>query len=254
MFKKAKLTRTITVLGSLIIMLAFLIWSAGIQRENRNPSYIWNYHHVDSYIIDPETILELVDKGTINVFVPLSDSSQVKDLDNTISWTQSDYLKLINALSQFVWDEPLDLEEWQIDFIYFQTGCMNDLSGFRELDIIFYKSRGIKNWERIYDSRIVEISLWNGVVRWGDDTFSGSLLSNWSRVELTQFSVTAENALKIAEENGGKDARLDNKNSCGISVKAPNGFLDNKWNVNYHSGIDFNAIIDPYSGRYQIKD
>jgi hypothetical protein len=254
MLKRTQIPRVLVIIGSLIIMLAFIVWPAGLPRDNRNPSYIWNYRHVGFYIIDPETILELIDKGTINVFVPLTDSSQVKDLNNTISWTQSDYLKIIDALSRFVWKEPLDLEEWKIDFIYFQTGCMNDLSGFRELDIIYYKSLGVKNWKRIYSSRIVEVSPWNGAVRWGEDTFSGSLLSNWSKVDLTKFSVTADNALKIAEENGGKDARLDNKNSCGISVKAPNSFLDNRWNVNYHSGIDFNVVIDPYSGKYQIKD
>ena len=49
--------------------------------------------------------------------------------NNTIAWTQSDYLKIANALSQVVWHGPLDLKEWNVHDVIFEKGCEDDPSG-----------------------------------------------------------------------------------------------------------------------------
>jgi hypothetical protein len=253
MIKKKRIVGLLVFAGTLIFMAVFMIGLMGNQRDYQNPTYFWNYHHAGYYEIVPDSILESIDRGDDGVFVPLlDDPNQVKDLNNKISWNQSDYLKVIDALSRVVWNEPLDLEKWQVNYIYFQTGCMNDLHGFRELDIVYFKYSGIKEWKRIYSSRIVGISPWKGVVRWGDAVFAAPIVSPWRHVNLPQFSITADRAFQVAEENGGIDTRLRNGNSCGISVKAPFNGLDDSWSVDYHSGVDFTVIVNPYSGKNKI--
>jgi hypothetical protein len=240
------------IIISLISLTALVSQLFNSPRDYRNPGYFSSYPNSGYYKIDPETILESLDRGETNLFTPLSeDPSQVKSLHNSISWTQVEYLKIAGVLNQFIWNEPLDLEGWKIYFIYFEVGCKDNLSGFDDFSIVYYKYLGVMDWKRVYTTRLIEVSPWNGIVRWGGEAkFTQPLLSGWGNVDLTKFAITADESLRIAEGNGGKEARLKVENECMINIIESEGFIDT-WQVKY-SSAHFETDVNAYTGKYKI--
>jgi len=92
-------------------------------------------------------------------------------------------------------------------------------------------------------------------VRWGDTTFSDAILPGWGNVNLNDFKLTADDALLIAERNGGSKARQEVDDACMISVNLNNyspvnGYTNNTWMVDYWM-TDFYVRIDPFSGKFR---
>jgi hypothetical protein len=234
-----------------LIMLGSQLLSS--QSDYRNPSYFSSYSDNGYYKIDPETILAALDNGETNIFFPMQiDPNESKDLNNSISWTQAEYLKIANALSQLVWNETLDLEAWKVYFVYYQVGCDDNLSGFNGFSIVYYKNLGINEWKKIYTTRFIEIYPWMGVVLWGSDNkFTSSIWSGWDHMELTKYLISSDVALQIAEKNGGKILRVENENECRISVSMIKRF-NYIWKVDYSSiSTALEIYIDPYTGKFE---
>jgi len=67
---------------------------------------------------------------------------------------------------------------------------------------------------------------------------------------LSRLKITADDALKIADDNGGKSFRLASANQCQISmILAPDS--DTGWDIGFddNHGRNFNIHIDPYTGK-----
>ncbi len=93
---------------------------------------------------------------------------------------------------------------------------------------------------------------WQGIVRWGgEERFFSPLFREWSRIDLMEFKIAANDALQIVEENGGKLARSRVDNQCHIYVGMPSRNGNNSWEV-YYTGGYFTMFVDPYSGDYRI--
>jgi hypothetical protein len=89
------------------------------------------------------------------------------------------------------------------------------------------------------------------IVSWGGNSnFSG--FDKWNSFDLRKFNITADDALQLVEENGGKEARSKNKNDCRILVKT-SAQNNGSWDVSYYIGasVIFEMLIDPYSGKYE---
>ena len=80
-----------------------------------------------------------------------------------------------------------------------------------------------------------------------------SIIDRWYTVDLTSYKITADDALQVAEENGGKEARSRVKNDCRILIRTPNHENDDRWDVSYYFGVNFEMLVDPYSGQYQFS-
>ena len=221
-----------------------------------SPAYFGDYSNSGYYEINPETILTTIDQGNNDVFVPFfGDPDQDEPYYGDISWSQSDYLKIANALSLKTWNEPLDLENWQVIDMDLIGSCDDKTQGFHTFTITYYKSLGIINQEIHYITRLIEIISWQGLVRWGKDAeFSAPLLLGWDGVELPRFSITADDALQIAEENSGSEIRSKVNNDCRIIVTvnqlSPFPHPVN-WLVDYDRA-DFYMHINPYTGKYKV--
>ncbi len=217
--------------------------------SSNNPGFLGSYQNNGYYRINPETILGDLDQGKTDVFTPFfGDPDNIKDFYTTV-WTQSDYLEIANALSQKVWNEPLDLKDWGVYEVYFQEGCTDNPRGFDTLIISYYKTVKV-GLEIEYSTRFIQMQAWQGLVGWGgNETFTDPLLFGWHWIDLTKFKIPAETALQIAEKNGGREARANDANKCMIDVtmfEEDNGV----WEVDYF-GTDFTLIINPYTGSYK---
>lgn len=132
------------IAGTIIAYIALLLIDSSIyldQAGKPNPSIASDYNNGAFYKIDPETILASLDQGKANVFTPFSgDPNNTSVSYLPINWTQSDYLKVANALSQAVWHEPLDLKNWNVYDVTFQKVCEDDPKGFDKFEITYYKA------------------------------------------------------------------------------------------------------------------
>lgn len=248
--RASKFIVTVLVLVALTIFISRLLNS---PLDDRNPSYFSSYSVSGHYKIDPVTIIGSLENEQKNVFTPLlEDPDQIASLDNKISWTQDEYLEIANALNQVVWNEPLDLEKRKVYFVLFHVGCQDNLRGFDEFTMVYYQYLGVTDWKKTYDVRIIGIYPWKGMVHWGGDTkFSDSLFFHWDHIDFANFTIPAENALQLADENGGKEVRLKVDGNCGVYVSVAQQFTE-LWNVRY-SSAQFETRINPYTGKIDVK-
>ncbi len=232
-----------------IIVLAIILlfaWIELINVEDVGPESMSTYHSFGYYKIDPGTILASLDEGKADVFMPLPENPSDLKESYAVSWTQTDFLKIADALSREVWKEPLDLNHWNVLYIGFQKGCASD--GFQSLNMIYNKIVSV-GLQIVYSTRYMDMSPTYGYVQWaGDGTFYTPLVAGLKRIDLLNFKISADAALQIAERNGGSATRAQLANKCGISVYMPEGDTRN-WFVNYDF---FTVVIDAYSGSYKI--
>ena len=133
--KRYVLLLLITIIG-MIFLFVFVIQS----RFNKQiPYYPSEYKTSGSYKINPYTVIESLDNGNKNVFMLVRADGSPDNLltPGSISWTQSDYLKIARALFEFLWKESLD--DWIVFSLEFDKDCRNSI-GFDMADIALYKT------------------------------------------------------------------------------------------------------------------
>lgn len=225
------------------------------QEDLRLPSRLSSYPEMGYYQINPETILGSLDRGHTDVFMPLlEDPALIEALTNvSISWTQSDFLEIASALGQLVWGDPMDLKNWSIYYLFFERTCQDNPVGFNFASITYYKEIEA-NGRRMYTTRLIEIHPVYTWVRWGSGaTYPRPILRRWNSIDLAEDKVTADNALRIAEENGGKEVRLQVENKCAMLLSSPQNDDNQNWYLSYliaPNRIDY--VIDLDTGNYEI--
>ena len=220
------------------------------NQDRKYPSTIGTFNDTGNFTINPTTILDTLNRGEINVFTPSLATPSADTIlpSGSIHWTQSDYLKIANALSQFVWKETL--EDWKVYSILFERECHENPSGFDSLDIIYYKTIKV-NSQKAYTAHYIQIYPLASNVTWGGET-NFPISNGWNGIDLKKLKISADDALRIAEENGGKEARSRVQNDCLILTKVPSHNNDDSWDVYYYPGVYFELLINPYSGKYEM--
>ncbi len=222
-----------------------------------NPLHFSSYYDSGYYEIHPGTILESLSQKKNDLFTPASEEIWNRDEPHyeVITWSQSDYLKVADALSREVWHEPLDLKEWKVLYLDLEQDCVDNPLGFYEFSIVYFQNSGIGFWSREYQTRLIEVYTWRGLIRWGEASFSDALLPGWGNADVYNFKVTADNALFVADNNGGSKVRQKAHNACWIAVwvnnyPPVNGYSNNDWLVDYRM-VDFSIRIDPFSSKFR---
>ncbi len=237
----------------LFLLFAGLLITLCVSCDNSKRKYPILGGNQDSgdYLIDPYTILISLDQGNTDVFLPiLATPSSVDELlpAGSFAWTQSDYLKIANAFSLYVWNDPM--EDWSIYSLNFKRDCQNIDGGFDSFIAIYYKEVRI-GLENRYKTRQIDIFPLAKQVTWGSGSdYPRSVWDKWATVDVQSFKITADEAFQIAEKNGGTEARLKVRNKCNILVKSPHNKAQ-KWSVSYYVLAAFQVIIDPYTGQYE---
>lgn len=236
---------------AVVIFLIFLV--AGYvyvfdpgQYDGSLPVGISDFRDRSFYQIDPATILDSIDSGETEIFIPQPSASQAS-AQNTISWQQDDFINLARALNQVVSQEPLS--GWRLYSMHFSTPCRDNLTGFAEADFYYFKTAFRENGKIRYTTQNIFISPEYEQVTWArGGNFPHSLIA-WDYVRLRQIQITAEDALAIAEENGGRETRQLVDNNCRIHVRLAG---DRIWQIliyqNDTGSSLLRMVIDPESG------
>lgn len=242
----------VTILFGLVLLAYYIV------RSSQEPAVQYpmnsSYQDFGDFEIDPETILVAIEQGNTDVFRSVA----VKDVipytpfpTGFYAWSQSDYLKVSIALHQFVWRE--DLDNWHLYSMYFYSGCHDNPKGFDSGKMTYFKS---SNGPFSYTTRLLDIYPVGYGVSWGGNANFPRPMRGWKNIDLSRMKLTAEDALQIAEEHGGREFRQKVNNTCSVDVFSnPNPNHDEDWIVYYDSNglSSFEIHINPYTGAYIIK-
>jgi hypothetical protein len=218
------------------------------DKVGQHPAGLGSYSEIGYYTFDSETIFTSLNQGEIDLFQTMSAPADDNLFPSgSFSWRQTDYLKIANALNQFVRKDTLD--NWEVYSMFFYRDCGDNPIGFDRAHITYFKTAG-----KQYTAREMDIYPLAKEADWGGNTdFPRPFLFGWKRIDLEKLKITADDALQMAETNGGKDARLAAKNECRIYVSLAPNTHDDSWDVDYIGASHiFQMIVDPYSGAYEI--
>lgn len=241
----------------MILIIILLITTEGIyaydpfSSGNKRPLSLSSpsYKETGLFGIDPGTILSSLEKGMSDVFLP--DSRLLDDrysgpitYNKPVVWSQADNLKIVSALNTYVWKDTLN--DWKLFRMIFNVVCQDNINGlpggiFTYFATTFDKGKIIDTW------REVEIDPEYSLVAWGGGAKFPHPILGRKDIDLSRLKVTAEEAIRIAEENGGRNIRLKAKNQCSIHLTLlPEVYKG--WQVTYNTTDAFEIFIDPYTG------
>jgi hypothetical protein len=114
---------------------------------------------------------------------------------------------------------------------------------------VYFQDLGITKWKRNYITRLIDIEPWRGLAYWGGDAvFSSTLLSKWENTDFENFVFSADDALQIAEENGGSETDKSHCTTISVSMYQRD---NEKWDVTYFPA-NFGMYIDANSGKHEV--
>lgn len=201
----------------------------------------------EEFSINPATILEDISEGKKGIFIPSENPTPITEYVS-VNWTQEDYLAIASAIHEFAWNE--ELNDWKIHSILFYFQCEEVPFGSQSVYLTYFK---------LIKSDVEEYRLVHNIVIQPQEKRIGTwaekytqLTSTWEEYNITEFNITSDEALQIAEDNGGKLFRESINNGCSVSISLNRRIHNDKdWVVAYDSNFEF--IINPYTGEYQTK-
>ncbi|MEO8356221.1 MAG: hypothetical protein ABI621_09920 [Chloroflexota bacterium] len=203
------------------------------------------------YLINPDIILDAIAKGQTTIFdlQTVTPQPALSQSLSTVQWTQKDYLSIVEALHQFVWHESI--EDWSLRYILFSLNCDDVGKGPQSAYFIFYKVVENNQQKTRFEHQIY-IDPSNNSAGWSEVEYRPSLV-NQDPIELSKHKISITDALQIAENNGGQEARTETANKCTVNGEYINSF-DN-WRISYVKTLDLFAIdVNAFTGNYKIVE
>lgn len=203
------------------------------------PGLLDNRNNVGNFKINPDTFLQAIRNNSTNIYLP--DNRSIEELDftvpelyeNLVQWSQNDYLEITKSLNKHVWHDNLD--DWLLYRMIFGTRCQDNPSGFENGTLTYYKTIFRNNQIRYTTRDMIASPKYMSII-WGGGTEYPHPLFGWKNIDLNKIKITAEDALRIAEENGGQETRLSVQNKCDIHVILLRGNYDG-WLVYYNNRL-----------------
>lgn len=247
----------LTLTGCLLIYLKFFFDPYEMARNlPRNP-FDDPPGGYDYFQIDPSTIMTDLMHEKNNVFHLLeAEPKSFQDIypAGTFPWSQEDYLMIAEAHLLYLTEETVD-DGWKI-YRFGSLGvhqCGNNIQGFDSAHVIYFK----KNPDGSFPATFIYIHPLEGLIYSSStkyDAREGDF--GFSEAEVMKGSITADDALQIAEEAGGKEMRKKLSNEgCGLFVSY---FGDEYWHVDYSwntDNLDFYLAfeVNANNGSYKVS-
>ena len=203
------------------------------------------------FTINPGTILSSLNADTADVFIPEIATPQSPAIQASVVWHQTDYQKIADALFERVWNEPSD--NWNLYFMRFETSCGESLSGFESADFYYFEPHTIYN-EKVYAGREIIIDPEYTDVSVGDGTgFPQPRFFGWKSINLNTVKISADQALFIADQNGGQKFRSA-KTKCNILVRLYPDVDGTVWHIFYYGSTTFEIHVDAINGNISYSN
>lgn len=259
-----------TVIWATISLLFLVVFGIYIILENATyldwgeykvPEYpVGGSDSVSIYTINSQTILSSLEAGSKSIFTqrPLvvEDSTMIWQY-GSLTWKQDDYINIATRFHQFVWGETL--EDWLVYNATFYIYNYPKPGGIEYAHLVFYKRQ---NNEYIVHTITIK-PLYNQII-------AGSAIyhdeDKWRGFDLNKLAIrNVDDALLIADENGGHELCRDNKSHCSVGIWLDSTLNESNiwgliplytyewsWNVTYYDESQnhiFDIKIDPFTGK-----
>jgi hypothetical protein len=202
------------------------------------------------YSIDPSFLHGTPGKQNASPFKLIENIPDLPPLGKQapINWHQEDYLHTVQALFKEVWGETPD--GWSLNSFRFSVACSFVDYGFQTGRFRYFKNAE-KADEQIRVERRIYINASSGFVQVLEFEYAPRLV-DWGVVDMARLHYSADDALQIAEKEGGREARLAIQNNCDISVRLdPDAPRYRGWDIWYlgYDGNIFEIWVDPVTGK-----
>lgn len=231
------------------ILIGFLLSMFGLSACYLEETKISIPMPYEEYSVNPVTILEDISQGKEDIFIPIEKPMSTEEY-GPVTWSQKDYIAIANSIHEFVWNE--NLSDWKLNSILFYLQCNEAPYGSQSVYLTYFK---------LAQNDMEEYRLVHNIVIQPQEKIVGAwaekyshLTAKWDEYKISEFKITSDEALQIAENNGGKLYR-ENNNDCSISISMNRKIRNNKdWIVTYYADENiFELIVDPNTGEYRVN-
>jgi hypothetical protein len=187
----------------------------------------------------------------MNGFTPSAEELNLLPVEQQVkvNWLQAEYLYVANSLHERVFGESF--QGWELNSMDFELGCSQVSNGFKNGRFTFFKLVKETNQE-VRMSSFIDVDPRGNFVFLKEEKYYPKLV-DWEVIDIANLKVSAEEALQIAESNGGEESRQSVGNDCHISLILNPG-RDGEWIVFYTQTDElvsfFSVLIDPYTGKF----
>lgn len=202
--------------------------------------------------MDASTALEALARGNPDVFIPIAEDETIPEPSGVVvQWDQADYFALANALHEFAWGESL--EGWQFYQAMFRLQCDQVARGPQFALLEFYKSVLVGDGsKRIH--HLIDIAPEDNRAYFTEFEYYPELIS-WPSIDLSDVKVTAEEALQIAEANGGAVFREQLDDKCSVYMYLRSDEIRDGWYVDYSvSERKFSVLVNENTGEFTVVE
>jgi hypothetical protein len=191
------------------------------------------------FAFDSASVLVSIERGETNIFFPISEEPELQSVSQgkPVSWKQADYFRIADVLHKHVWGESLG--NWQLYQMYFSLGCDQINLGFQFGQIRLFQVQDLGDGE-IRKLHTIEIDPARNFARVVEVDYSPNL-EDWKAVNFPAIKISAEEAVSIADKNGGYEKRTAVENKCDISIGTSQDKNDD-WLIIYSPGIFIDSV------------
>lgn len=227
---------------TLVIMLVLTGCFGQLPKEKRTTL------NSGSYVIDGIT------GGIPNELSPLGFTLSSRGVDPrqtgiAATWTQREFETIgVSFTEKVLRDTP---ERWKLAHMGFSLNCQDVGVGLQFAYFKLFRNQG--DWpNNARFERHMRVFAQDREVTYYDEQAVPDLQS-WSAIDMKKVRVSADQALNIAEHNGGSGKRPAVGEPCGIRIEM-NGWEGNHWRVTYSylvsakRSVDFVVIVDAETG------
>jgi hypothetical protein len=186
----------------------------------------------ETYSIDSSTLLDSIKSEKTNAFSLLKATPAVYPAPSAapVGWTQADYFSIAQAFHQFAWKESL--AGWKLGSISFGLDCKEVSIGPQQAGFKFYKLLNGQNNQNRLEHRLFIDAKNNDINLDEFEIFPNAY--TLASIDLSKAKITMQDALQIAEKNGGTKTRSRVNNNCYIGANYDsNAAYDKGWYMIY---------------------
>jgi len=202
------------------------------------------------FTISPDTIIEDLLEGKEGVFIPRESSPFVSypELGNPVQWSIQEYIFIAQSVNELIWGNSLT--NWELNMVRGDWHCEYYYSGPQSAEFRLFRIGGNNEKSRYVST--IEIIPRRSLVTWHKEEHFPVIL-NWKNIDMNKIDISMEEAVEIAEKNGGYEARTNVKNECSITaILNPESPIYHGWIVSYRKdyGERFELYhINPKTGK-----
>lgn len=205
----------------------------------------------EAYLFNPQEVLS--DEKS-DLFVPIPFPEKFSEFtDIPVAWKQEEYFRVANLFMKTVLYEQI--EDWRLNAVTTRMNCTDFASGqivMRGISIeLFREIASTKH--KIRQDLHLSISPSDEMIRiYRREYYPYEILDY---IEWSKFRVSADQAIMIAEKNGGTVVRVALNNNCTVSAHLTAGIQKNDWWI-YYEPINepsvFEIAVDEQTGKRRI--